>query len=61
MIDFGTAVDRRRLSRVFWPSVINHYGGRMQYRRGYAEETEDIHEMGHQNKASLGGFLSVLW
>ena len=29
----------------------------MQYRRGYVEETEYIHEMDHQNMASLGGFL----
>jgi len=61
VIDFTPATSERQLSRALWRSVRSEYGDRMESRRGCEEGTEDTHEMGYQNMASLGGFVSVLW
>jgi len=47
--------------RALFFGPFSHYGGRMQYPRGCEEETEDTHEMEHQNMASLGDFPGGLW
>ena len=61
MVDSGPAESIRQLSRALRRPESSKYGGQMQSRRSCKEETEETHEMGHQNMASLGGFLSVLW
>ena len=59
-IDFTPVVNESRLLRALWRSASSEYGCWMRSRWSGEEETEDIHEMGDQNMASLGGLHSVL-